>query len=177
MKLSELVIGGLIVGGAVWLVGDILAPRTQGPETPVLAEVEAPASQPAPEQEFQLSATAAMLKLENDGHYWASAAVDGTAVRFMVDTGASTVALTYNDAQRIGIRLAPEDFRWTINTAGGEVMGASVRLDEISIGRVTVRNVEAMVLREGLTQSLLGMTFLSQLESYEFRRGHLIMRQ
>ena len=177
MKLSELVMAGVIMGGSAWIVSDVLS---RDEPVPVAAEVDPAAeAQPQPHSDtgVVLSANAAMLQLEDDGHYWATAAVDGTAVRFMVDTGASTVALTYNDAQRIGLRLTPEDFRWRINTAGGEVMGASVLLSEIKIGRVTVRNVEAMVLRDQLTQSLLGMTFLSQLQSYEFRRGHLVLRQ
>lgn len=175
MKLTELFMGAVIVVGSVWIVTNIVAPQTEAPVE--VADIALEPQPTATDQEIILSANAAMLKLENDGHYWASAAVDGTAVRFMVDTGASTVALTYNDAQRLGLRLTPDDFRWRINTAGGEVMGASVRLNEIKIGRVSVRNVDAMVLREGLQQSLLGMTFLSQLESYEFRRGHLILRQ
>ncbi|MEL6754457.1 MAG: TIGR02281 family clan AA aspartic protease, partial [Pseudomonadota bacterium] len=77
----------------------------------------------------------------------------------------------------IGLRPDTLDYTWTIRTAGGEVKGASVLIDSIQIGRVKVDAIEAMVLRDGLDQSLLGMTFLSQLESYEFRRGNLILRQ
>jgi len=124
-----------------------------------------------------LPPNAALLKLKDDGHYWANANVDGTHVEFMVDTGASTVALTYRDAQRMGLRPEGLDYTWTIRTAGGEVKGASVRIDAIQIGSVEVSNVEAMILRDGLDQSLLGMSFLSQLDSYEFRRGNLILRQ
>ncbi|MEM7767339.1 MAG: TIGR02281 family clan AA aspartic protease [Pseudomonadota bacterium] len=122
-------------------------------------------------------ANAAILRKENDGHFWATANVDGTSIRFMVDTGASTVALTFRDAQRMG--LAPEslDYRWAIRTAGGEVKGASVLIPTIRIGQVEVENVEGMVLRDGLSQSLLGMTFLGELHSYEFRQHNLILRQ
>ena len=120
---------------------------------------------------------AAIIDREPDGHYWTRADVDGTAVKFMVDTGASTVAITFRDAQRIGLKPEELDFKWEIRTAGGIVHGAAVTLEKISIGRVEVDNVEAMVLREGLDQSLLGMTFLGELYSYEFRKSQLVIRQ
>ncbi|MBU2605263.1 MAG: TIGR02281 family clan AA aspartic protease [Alphaproteobacteria bacterium] len=120
---------------------------------------------------------AAIIDREPDGHYWTRADVDGTAVKFMVDTGASTVAITFRDAQRIGLNPEELDFKWEIRTAGGIVHGAAVTLDKIRIGRVEVDNVEAMVLRDGLEQSLLGMTFLGELYSYEFRKSQLVIRQ
>ena len=120
---------------------------------------------------------AAIIDREPDGHYWTRADVDGTAVKFMVDTGASTVAITFRDAQRIGLKPEDLDFKWEIRTAGGVVHGAAVTLEKIRIGRVEVENVEAMILREGLEQSLLGMTFLGELYSYEFRKSQLVIRQ
>ncbi len=122
-------------------------------------------------------ANAAIIDRENDGHYWTRANVDGTEIKFMVDTGASTVALTYRDAQRLGLKPEELNYTWTIRTAGGETKGASVLLKSIRIGNVEVENVEAMILREGLSQSLLGMTFLGELYSYEFKRKQLIIRQ
>lgn len=120
---------------------------------------------------------AAFIDREADGHYWTRADVSGTEVKFMVDTGASIVALTYRDAQRLG--LAPEKlvFDSEIRTAGGITYGAPVTLESIRIGRVEVERVGAVVLQSELEQSLLGMTFLSELNSYEFRRGQLIIRQ
>ncbi|MEO1642928.1 MAG: TIGR02281 family clan AA aspartic protease, partial [Pseudomonadota bacterium] len=75
--------------------------------------------------------------------------------------------------------LKPEtlDYKWRISTAGGETMGASVILESLKINQVHVKNVEAMVLRSDLEQSLLGMSFLSQLYAYEFRGERLILRQ
>lgn len=139
----------------------------------------------APEPVSQVSETrqqisfanAAIIDREPDGHYWTRADVDGTAVKFMVDTGASTVAITYRDAQRIGLKPEELDFKWEIRTAGGIVHGAAVTLEKIRIGQVEVENVEGMVLREGLDQSLLGMTFLGELYSYEFRKSQLLIRR
>lgn len=135
--------------------------------------VVAAASEPA----SSLHTRAAFIEREADGHYWTRADVQGTEVKFMVDTGASIVALTYRDAQRLG--LTPENLTYDseIRTAGGITYGAPVTLDSIRIGRVKVDSVNAVVLRGDLEQSLLGMTFLSELNSYEFRRGQLIIRQ
>ena len=181
MKPAELFAAAAVIVTATFGISHYLAPKFD--DTSTSETVKNPAHLPsntspqAANKTQPVAANAAMLRLEDDGHYWASADVDGTHVRFMVDTGASTVALTYADARRIGLDPDALDYSWRIRTAGGEVFGASVQLSTVRIGRVEVHDVEAMVLRDGLTQSLLGMTFLSQLDSYEFRRANLILRQ
>ena len=120
---------------------------------------------------------AAIINREADGHYWTRADVQGTDVRFMVDTGASIVALTLLDAQRIGLKPADLVFDNEVRTAGGATMGAYIVLDKVRIGRVELEDVSAMVLQEGLEQSLLGMSFLGELYSYEFKGDTLIIRQ
>lgn len=120
----------------------------------------------------------ARIPLRDDGHYWARALVNKkTSVEFMVDTGASIVALTYKDAQRMGLNPQNLEYKWKISTAGGETMGASVLIDSIKINQVHIRNVEAMVLKSDLSQSLLGMSYLRQLYSYEFRGDRMIIKQ
>ena len=120
----------------------------------------------------------ARLSIRDDGHYWARALVNRkTSIEFMVDTGASIVALTYKDAQKMGLKPDTLDYKWKISTAGGETLGASVLIDSIKINQVHIRNVEAMVLRTDMEHSLLGMSFLNQLYSYEFRGDRLIIRQ
>lgn len=120
---------------------------------------------------------AAFIDKENDGHFWTRADVGGTQVKFMVDTGASIVALTYLDAQRLGLKPEELDFDSEIRTAGGVTYGAPVTLESIRIGRVEVEDVPAVILRAELEQSLLGMTFLGELHSYEVRQGQMIIRQ
>lgn len=164
----------LLAAGAIALaVAFLLVPKLEEAESrnaaPDIIEEEAP--EPVP------YVNAAILKKEPDGHFWARADVDGFSIKFMVDTGASTVALTYRDAERLRLDPANLDYTWTIRTAGGDVKGASVLLPSIRIGQVEVENVEAMVLRDGLDQSLLGMSFLGELYSYEFKRNSLIIRQ
>jgi aspartyl protease family protein len=120
---------------------------------------------------------AAFIDREADGHYWTRADVGGTQVKFMVDTGASIVALTYFDAQRLGLKPEELDFDSEIRTAGGVTYGAPVTLKSIRVGKVEVEDVNAVILRTELEQSLLGMTFLGELHSYEVRQGQMIIRQ
>jgi aspartyl protease family protein len=152
----------------------LVVPKLHDRQQPAVVPTVATAVVTSPQASFD---NAAIIDREPDGHYWTRADVDGTAVKFMVDTGASTVAITFRDAQRIGLKPEDLEFKWEIRTAGGVVHGAAVTLEKIRIGRVEVENVEAMVLREGLEQSLLGMTFLGELYSYEFRKSQLVIRQ
>lgn len=132
---------------------------------------------PTSEPVSNAPARAAFIDREPDGHYWTRADVDGTEVKFMVDTGATIVALTYRDAQRLGLKPESLTYDSEIRTAGGVIFGAPVTLEQIRIGRVSVAQVDAVVLSSNLDQSLLGMTFLGELRSYEFRQGQLIIRQ
>lgn len=184
MKLTDILAVGVLAIGAGAAVRFVIAPTFEHRAAPEPSAATVQTDTPtrrvasvASDISGEPIANAAILRKEADGHYWATADVDGTSVRFMVDTGASTVALTFRDAQRMGLDPDGLDYRWTIRTAGGEVKGASVLIPSIKIGMVKVKNVEAMVLRDGLSQSLLGMTFLGELHSYEFRQQNLILRQ
>ena len=119
----------------------------------------------------------AVIKRHWDGHFWADADINGETIEFMVDTGATLVALTEADAQRIGIYTPGLTYNWTVTTAGGEVNGAPINIELMSIGGVEVRDVQAIVLREGLSKSLLGNSFTRYMHSMEFRGDRLIMRQ
>ncbi len=119
------------------------------------------------------------VSLQSDlrGHYTTHPTVDGRRVRMLVDTGATLVALTYEDARQAGLRVEPRDFTDRIATANGVVKAARVRIGEVRIGDIAVRNVEAVVLPAGrLETSLLGMTFLKRLKGFEFANGRLTLR-
>lgn len=111
-----------------------------------------------------------------DGHYWAEADVNGKAVRFLVDTGATAVALTAEDARRLGYDLSALDYRHEVITAEGKVKAAGVRLAFISIAGARVENVDALILERGLSTSLLGMSYLGKLQSFEATRTALILK-
>jgi aspartyl protease family protein len=111
-----------------------------------------------------------------DGHYWAEAMVDGRAVRVMVDTGASMVALTPADATRLGLKLKPGDFTATVVTASGPVAAARVELEAVSVAGTHVDHVEALVVRQGLPHSLLGMSYLGRLSGFTATPAALTLR-
>ncbi len=112
-----------------------------------------------------------------DGHFWVAARVNSSSVKFLVDTGASVVALTPLDAQLAGINLQMLKFTTQVNTASGQVMAAPVTLSVISVGNVSVRNVRAVVINKGLPHSLLGMSYLGELQTVEVSKGAMILRQ
>lgn len=121
-------------------------------------------------------AAVSIPKSKADGQFWTNARVNSGHVKFLVDTGASSVALTPEDARRAGIRLNQLEYNVPIATAGGENVAAYVTLKSISIGAVTIRNVRALVVPEGLNTSLLGMTFLGELQKVEATPNALILR-
>lgn len=124
------------------------------------------------------SGTTVRLRADRFGHFITVAQVNGSSIDVLVDTGASIVALTFEDAERAGIYARPQDFTHRVNTANGQARIAPVTIDQISIGGITVRNVKAAVSERGkLTQSLLGMTFLGRLARAEMRRSELILEE
>jgi aspartyl protease family protein len=118
----------------------------------------------------------AAVAMEPDGHYWAEADVEGKRVRFLVDTGATAVALTLNDARRLGLDLDHMAFDQTVRTASGEAHAAQVELDYVAVAGARVEKVRALVLDQGLPTSLLGMTYLGRLSRFEATPGSLILR-
>jgi aspartyl protease family protein len=118
----------------------------------------------------------AAVNMESDGHYWAEADVDGKPVRFLVDTGATAVALTLNDARRLGLDLDHMNFDQPVRTASGEARAAQVELGYVAVAGARVEKVRALVLDKGLPASLLGMTYLGRLSRFEATRGLLILR-
>ncbi|MCB5200937.1 TIGR02281 family clan AA aspartic protease [Neorhizobium sp. T786] len=111
------------------------------------------------------------------GHFETQVDVDGQPVSMLIDTGASAVVLSYDDAERIGLNPQQLSYTVTVATANGRATAAPVRLSEISIGPIVRRNVRAMVTEEGrLDQSLLGMTFLSTLNNLQMQTDELRLR-
>lgn len=110
-----------------------------------------------------------------DGHFYLTAEVNGTPVRFVVDTGATQIVLTRKDAERAG--LTPENlvFLGTARTANGTVQTAPVRLGSVQIGPVQDEGVRAVVNQGEMDVSLLGMGYLNRFSSVEIRRDRLIL--
>jgi aspartyl protease family protein len=118
------------------------------------------------------------IRAASNGHFHTTAHVNGRPIDVMVDTGATMVALTWEDARQAGLFLKNEDFRHKVSTANGSARVATVTLDSVSIGDITVRNVRAAVAEPGKLQTtLLGMTFLGELGRTEMTRGTLLLQQ
>lgn len=110
-----------------------------------------------------------VLAADPRGHFVTQGSVNGGRVRFLLDTGATVVALPRADAERLGIDYH-KGLMGSINTANGRTTAWSIKLDAVKIGAIELRNVEAVVLESGLEMALLGMTFLNRVEMK--RNGH-----
>ena len=142
-----------------------VALRAARAEAPIGAAFAPASSEPASQA----------IPKSSDGHFWAEGEVDGRSVRFLVDTGATAVALTPADAQKLGLRPADLHYSYKVVTAGGQTRAASVRLKSISVAGARLDNVDALVIETGLDTSLLGMTYLGRLASFEATRGELVL--
>jgi aspartyl protease family protein len=112
------------------------------------------------------------------GHFATDGRIDGQRIDFMVDTGASLVALNEKSAARFGLRPARGDYTATVSTANGTIKAARARLAMIDLGGLVVRDVDAMVLPdEALSENLLGLSFLSRLKRFEYANGRLVLEQ
>lgn len=119
-------------------------------------------------QHFQASASgdqrqSVTLAADTRGHFLAEGAVNGSPVRFVVDTGATTVALPATDAVRLGLDYRKGRLAAT-KTAGGVVPVYRVRFDTVKLGAIELSGVEGVVVEQGLDMALLGMSFLSRVE-------------
>lgn len=118
------------------------------------------------------------LTANDQGHFETEAELNGRSVDVMVDTGATIVAMTYEDAERAGIYLNPSDFTHSVATANGQAKVAPVTISTIAIGPITVRNVEGAVAESGkLHKTLLGMSFLGRLTRVEMRSKNLVLQE
>jgi len=112
------------------------------------------------------------------GHFEAEGRIDGQRIRFMVDTGASVIAINESSAAQIGVRPLRSDFDAAVSTANGIVKAARTRLPRVQVGELVVHDVDAMVLPDAaLSQNLLGLSFLSKLKRFEYAGGKMVLEQ
>jgi aspartyl protease family protein len=125
-------------------------------------------------------AGARSLSIAHDarGHFLTEGRIDGQRIGFMVDTGASIIALNETSAARFGLRPSRGDYNATVTTANGTIKAARTRLAMVDIGGLVVRDVDAMVLPdEALSENLLGLSFLSKLKRFEYANGQMVLEQ
>ena len=158
----------------IWLaigLGLVLAYSYRNDFKPLYERV---AGEMNPARPQQRSAGEVVLRKAQDGHFYADVDVNGTSIRMLADTGASTIALSVEDAESAGINVDALDFMYTISTANGQAAAAQVTLDEVRVGSIERQNVRALVTR-GLSGSLLGMTFFSSLSGVAIRSDELVL--
>jgi aspartyl protease family protein len=118
------------------------------------------------------------LPSDSRGHFQTEGRIDGQRINFMVDTGASMIALNETSAARFGLRPSPGDYKATVATANGTIKAARTRIAMVDVGGIVVRDVDAMVLPdEALSENLLGLSFLSKLKRYEYANGRMVLEQ
>ena len=142
-------------------------------------DAQAVAMAVSPKAQPQNSGGGRTVKLDGDGHghFRVEARVDGRAISFLVDTGASAVVLRESSAARLGIFPRASDYTGRTQTANGVAKYAPVRLGRIEVDGITVRDVNAAVMAdEALQVNLLGMTFLSRVK-FTHDRGRLVLEQ
>lgn len=131
-----------------------------------------------PPQTAQAGVRSITVPRDSRGHFQTEGRIDGRRLGFMVDTGASVIALNESSAAQIGVRPLRSDYTAVVNTANGSVKAARTRLAMVDIGGLVVRDVDALVLPDtALSENLLGLSFLSKLKRFEMAGGKLVMEQ
>jgi aspartyl protease family protein len=144
------------------------------PEPGVARIAEAAPTSPDPAR----SGRTVELRAGSYGHYRTTAEINGRPVTVLVDTGASMVALSFEDAQAAGIFVRDGDFTHRVSTANGFARVAPITIARISVGDITVRDVAGAVMENGkLGTSLLGMSFLGRLQRVDMRGGTLVLQE
>ena len=111
-----------------------------------------------------------------DGHFYTDGQVNGTVIRFLVDTGASSVALSKADAAKIGLQFTDADFTATGSGAGGALALKPVMLDRVIVGTTDAANVEGVIVNSDMKVSLLGQSWLRRVGTVEITGDRMVLR-
>ena len=170
---------------ALWIIGMAfvaawLTPR--GPQ-PVAASIADTTETRSSDSETHATPEAAgngfadvTLTRASDGHFYADAMINGAPIHVLIDTGATTVALTRADAQAAGVQFSSGEFTGTAQTAGGDVALKPVTLDRVGIGPVEAHQVEAVVVDSSLNVSLLGQSWLRRVGNVTIEGDKMVLR-
>jgi aspartyl protease family protein len=168
---SFIIVAGLVLGAAGIAGKYIDRPSKSASEQPVAAAA-------TPNAPSQSSARMVSIGRDHRGHFQANGRVEGRQVSFMVDTGASVIALTERDADRLGIKPSRSAYTAAVQTANGKVRAAPVTLNSVDIGGLVVRDVRALVVPGGaLNENLLGLSYLTRLKRFEFANNRLVLEK
>src|SRR5579864_2568699 len=164
--LLMLALSAVIALGIGYITRKVPPTRMLAPPRAAAAAITGPHRAPRNERTYRANAW---------GQFVVDAEVNGTAVRFLVDTGASYLSLTPKDAAAIGLSPASLRYDLRMNTAKGVARAAEVRLREVRLGQLTIEDVPAIVMEDASGISLLGMSFLNRLDGHHISNGVLTM--
>jgi aspartyl protease family protein len=168
MRLPLVLAGGVFAAIFFW---------PASPPAPVALPVQAlPVQAPAVTPRQAAEPLEITLDRKGDGHFYATVDVNGRPIRFLVDTGATAIALTANDARALGFGWTPAELTTVGRGASGEVMGKIVELHHVKLGGKEAWNMRAAIIPEGLPVSLLGQSFLSQIGSVKIANNQMVLR-
>lgn len=172
----EIVVWAFVLGAGfagVYYFDEMRATFAQTTQAAVETFEESRSRQQDTSSGFERSVT---LKANRNGHFYARADINGRSIAVLVDTGATGVSLSYDDAREIGITPHESDYTILTRTANGIGRAAPVTLDHVRIDSVEVRNVRGMIAEPGaLHVTLLGMEFIRRLSRFELRGRELIL--
>lgn len=170
--LKTVIMASAVMMGAAYMAGDALRGGVPG-----LVPSPAPAALRV-EPEPAGSDGSVSIRADADGHFRVEAAVGSRRVPMLVDTGATVVALSYENGQKLGLVSASDRFDARVTTANGSVGAKRVVLRDVTIGSVRVTDVPAVVLSQGaMDGALLGMSFLGRLRKLETSRDRMVMER
>jgi aspartyl protease family protein len=118
------------------------------------------------------------IKADARGHYIASFKANGRPIKGLIDTGATYIAMNETTARQVGLRVSASDFKHTASTANGKTSAAFAILDRLKIGSIEVSNIDVFILKDrALSETLIGMSFISKLSSFKVENSKLILTQ
>lgn len=167
---------GMVLGLSAMAFGasQVLMNQTKTPVAAANAAAKPASAKPVPVQSGPRSVS---LAADASGHFVADIRINGLFIKGLLDTGATQIALPLSEARRIGIDPPASDYRAPVNTASGQTQAARVKLREVRLESIVVQDVDALVIREGLEVTLIGMSFFKQLQSTEMRGAMLVLKQ
>ncbi|HEY6814863.1 MAG TPA: TIGR02281 family clan AA aspartic protease [Croceibacterium sp.] len=157
-----------------WFAPDLAQPAPAGAESPAASAPE-PAARPAEAERERWHRADVTLERAGNGHFYAEVSIDSGSALMLVDTGATVVALTGQDASMMGVDWRESDVRPVARGASGDVYGVPVMLENVQVGDLEARRVKAIVVPEGLEVSLLGQSFLSQMKRVEMTGDEMVL--
>ena len=173
--MRNIVITAAIMAGLGVFMAQMASKMTPAPAS---ANTVGAASQPPAASSAQSDVRTLNIPRDPRGHFATEGRIDGQRISFMIDTGASVIALNESSAARFGFRPTPGQYNINVTTANGTVKAAATRLARVEVGELIVRDVDAMVLPdEALSENLLGLSFLSKLKRFEYSNGQMVLEQ